>query len=189
MNGRASGLVLQSVFLVVLAHSAVWTSSCITQRSFIHFTNQSMQMVERSVELPATTKTLTLTWELKSVDFKVSRITKLYRRVALQTCRALGHELFHSFVRSHRSFIRSRRTALCAPRSAELFCSHRSLTRSRAQGKKVFCPMSRHCGPELPRIQTELLGHLLVRSLAPLICSLAPHYLLRSHAPLRSLPR
>ena len=48
------------------------------------------------------------------------------------------------------------------------------------------------CGPEQPRIQTEVLGHLLVRSIVCSHCSvltrsLAPHYSLHLRAPLRSL--
>ena len=44
-------------------------------------------------------------------------------------------------------------------------------------------------GPELPRIQIEVLGHSLSHSLAPLTHSFAPHYSLRSRASLRSLVR
>merc|ERR1719383_1265626 len=46
-----------------------------------------------------------------------------------------------------------------------------------------------HCGPEQPKIQTEVLGLTLVRSLAPLTRSLAPDSSLRSRPPLRSLAR
>ena len=46
-----------------------------------------------------------------------------------------------------------------------------------------------HCGPEQPKIQTEVLGHSPVRSLAPLTRSLAPPFLLRSRALLRSFVR
>ena len=46
-----------------------------------------------------------------------------------------------------------------------------------------------HFGQKHPRIQTEVLGHSLVRSLAPLTRSLAPDCSLRSRPPLRSLIR
>ena len=51
------------------------------------------------------------------------------------------------------------------------------------------CQVAMHCGPEQPRIQTEVLGHSLVRSLAPLTHSLTPDYSLCSRPPLRSLVR
>ena len=44
-----------------------------------------------------------------------------------------------------------------------------------------------HYGRKQPRIKTEVLGHLLVRSLAPLTRLLAPDCLLHSRPPLRSL--
>ena len=46
-----------------------------------------------------------------------------------------------------------------------------------------------HCGLGQTRIQTEVLGHSLVRSLAPLTRSLTPDCSLRSRPPLRSLVR
>ena len=46
-----------------------------------------------------------------------------------------------------------------------------------------------HSGSDQPRIGTKVLGHSLVRLLAPLTRSLAPDCLLRSRPPLRSLVR
>ena len=36
----------------------------------------------------------------------------------------------------------------------------------------IYCKYRLHCGPKQPRIQFEVLGHSLVRSLAPSSCSL-----------------
>ena len=46
-----------------------------------------------------------------------------------------------------------------------------------------------HCGPEQPKILTEVLGHSLVRSLVRSNRSLVPHYSLHLHTLLRSLIR
>ena len=53
-----------------------------------------------------------------------------------------------------------------------------------SQSKKKSFIETLHCGLEQTRIETGVLGHSLVRSLAPLTCSLAPDYLLRSRPPL-----
>ena len=49
--------------------------------------------------------------------------------------------------------------------------------------------LTAHCGPDNPRIQTGVLDHSLVHSLAPLTCLLTPHYSLRSRAPLAHFTR
>ena len=57
------------------------------------------------------------------------------------------------------------------------------------QIRGMFLMMPWHFGLEQPKIQTAVLGHSLVRSLAPLTRSLAPDCSLRSCPPLRSLVR
>ena len=61
-------------------------------------------------------------------------------------------------------------------------------THTRTLSGGGFLIPAAHCGPEQPKIQTKVLGHLL-RSLAPLTHSLAPHYSLRLRAALQSLAR
>ena len=62
-----------------------------------------------------------------------------------------------------------------------------SLFPSPAFPEEAFSILLHQCGPEKPRIQIRELTHLFACLPAPLTCSLAPPYLLRSRTPLRLL--
>ena len=83
-------------------------------------------------------------------------------------------------------------------RSTEVFRSSSGSSSDKSQSMEwVPRYLVIHCGPDQPRIQTEILGHSLVHSLVRLHCSLVcllrttPHYasLARSAALTRSLAR
>ena len=78
---------------------------------------------------------------------------------------------------------------ICLVRTAALIyiLSH-TLSLIPSQTRRILCHLM-HYGRQQPRIQIEVLGHSVVRSLAPLTHSLAPDCSIRSRPPLRSLVR
>ena len=117
-NGRASGPVLQSVFLAVIDHSArfFWLLGCLCYPSISRYSLLNVVII--------VTQKLVVIVPLKSVPGVLFRVpptaptllpTAHYGRKQprIQT-EVLGHSLVRSLFRSHRSLIRLLRTARCA---------------------------------------------------------------------------